>query len=353
MYLWRPASACLKPFANGNIKRGVEYVLKIAMFSCKPYDRTFFDVPGNPHDIQYLEAGLGEATALLADGHDAVCCFVNDTVNAKVLECLHEYQIRLVALRCAGYNNVDLDRARELGISVCRVPDYSPHAVAEHTVGLILTLNRQIHRAFNRVRENDYSLNGLMGFDLYGKTVGVIGTGKIGATFARIMHGFSCRVLVHDPFRNPDLDGIVQYVELEEIWRESDILSLHCPLTPDTHHLINEHTLRLLKPGVMLINTSRGGLIDASATILGLKSGQIGYLGLDVYEEEGDMFFENHSNEVLQDDVFARLTTFRNVLVTGHQAFFTREALERIADVTITSCTAFEKGCLDASVRVV
>lgn len=327
--------------------------MKIAMFSCKPYDRTFFDVPDNPHDIRYLETGLSENTALLAEGFDAVCCFVNDSVNAEVLECLYQHQVRLVALRCAGYNNVDLDCARRLGISVCRVPEYSPHAVAEHAVGLILALNRNIHRAFNRVRENDYSLNGLMGFDLHGKTVGVVGTGKIGATFARIMYGFGCRMLVHDPFRNPALDEIVQYVELEEILSESDMLSLHCPLTPDTHHLINEQSLRCLKPGVMLINTSRGGLIDASATIHGLKSGRIGYLGLDVYEEESDMFFENLSHEVLQDDVFARLTTFRNVIITGHQAFFTREALKKIADVTITNCTAFEEGCLDASVRVV
>lgn len=323
------------------------------MFSCKPYDRTFFDVPGNPHDMLYLETGLNETTALLAEGSGAVCCFVNDIVDTAVLECLHEHHVQLVALRCAGYNNVNLDSARRLGITVCRVPVYSPHAVAEHAVGLVLALNRNIHRAFNRVRENDYSLNGLMGFDLHGKTVGVVGTGKIGATFARIMHGFGCRILVHDPFLNPALDGIARYVELDEIWRESDIVSLHCPLTPDTHHLINERSLRSLKPGVMLINTSRGGLIDTRATIHGLKSGRIGYLGLDVYEEESDMFFENLSHEVMQDDVFARLTTFRNVIITGHQAFFTREALERIAEVTITNCSAFEKGDLDSAVRVI
>lgn len=318
--------------------------MRIAMFSSKPYDRKFFDDLNRAHEILYLEPHLNERTVDLARGTDVVCCFVNDCLSAQVLSDLRDLGIRLVALRCAGYNNVDTVAAKQLGLAVCRVPEYSPYAVAEHAVGLILALNRNIHRAHNRIRENDYSLNGLMGFDLHGKTVGVVGAGKIGRVFIDIMIGFGCRVLVHDLAENPEVATRAQYVALGELWSQSDILSLHCPLTPTTQHLINAAVVELLKPGVMLINTSRGGLVDTPAVIRGLKSGRIGYLGLDVYEEEADLFFEDLSNQVMQDDVFARLTTFPNVIVTGHQAFFTREALQKIAEVTLGNINAYARG---------
>lgn len=318
--------------------------MRVAMFSSKPYDRLFFAPASAPHEIIYLESHLTENTVDLAAGNDVVCCFVNDVLSEAVLTRLRELGVRLVAMRCAGYNNVDIVAAKQLNLPVCRVPEYSPHAVAEHAVGLILALNRNIHRAHNRIRENDYSLNGLMGFDLYGKTVGVIGAGKIGRAFIDIMLGFGCRVLVHDVTVDPELEGRVDYVALERLWPECDIISLHCPLTPATHHLVNAQTIALMKRGVMLINTSRGGLVDTPAVIRGLKSGQVGYLGLDVYEEEADLFFEDLSNQVVQDDVFARLTTFPNVIVTGHQAFFTREALSKIAQVTLANINAFAAG---------
>jgi len=318
--------------------------MRITMFSSKPYDRLFFAPASAPHEIIYLESHLTENTVDLASGSEVVCCFVNDVLNEAVLTRLKELGVRLVAMRCAGYNNVDIVASKQLDLPVCRVPEYSPHAVAEHAVGLILALNRNIHRAHNRIRENDYSLNGLMGFDLYGKTVGVIGAGKIGRAFIDIMLGFGCRVLVHDVTVDPELEGRVDYVALERLWPECDIISLHCPLTPATHHLVNAQTIALMKRGVMLINTSRGGLVDTPAVIRGLKSGQVGYLGLDVYEEEADLFFEDLSNQVVQDDVFARLTTFPNVIVTGHQAFFTREALSKIAQVTLANINAFAGG---------
>lgn len=327
--------------------------MHVAMFSSKPYDHTFFDALNQNHQILYLEPHLNEKTVALAEGSDAVCCFVNDQLSASVLQSLHDYGVKLIVLRCAGFNNVDLEAAKALGMTVCRVPEYSPYAVAEHTVGLILDLNRNIHRAHNRIRENDYSLNGLMGFDLHGKTVGIIGTGKIGQVFANIMHGFGCKLLAADPYPNPEVAKIATYVSLEELWPQADIISLHCPLTTDTHHLINEDVVAKTKRGVMLINTSRGGLIDTKAVIAGLKSGQVGYLGLDVYEEEGDLFFENLSNQVIQDDVFARLTTFSNCSVTGHQAFFTREALEKIAQVTLANLDAYAEGREQDMERVV
>lgn len=318
--------------------------MRITMFSSKPYDRLFFAPAAAPNEILYLEPHLTEKTVDLAAGSEVVCCFVNDVLNAPVLNRLKELGVQLVAMRCAGYNNVDLAAAKQLGLPVCRVPEYSPYAVAEHSVGLILALNRNIHRAHNRIRENDYSLNGLMGFDLHGKTVGVIGAGKIGRAFINIMLGFGCKVLVHDVNADPALVGRVQYATLEELWPACDIISLHCPLTPATHHLINAEAIEKMKRGVMLINTSRGGLVDTPAVIRGLKSGQVGYLGLDVYEEEADLFFEDLSNQVVQDDVFARLTTFPNVIVTGHQAFFTREALAKIAEVTLANINAFAAG---------
>ncbi len=313
--------------------------MRIAFFSSKPYDHLFFDVPSNTHDFIYVDAHLTEKTVALAQGCDAVCCFVNDTLNTEVLKALVSMNIQLIVLRCAGFNNVDLAAAKQLNITIARVPDYSPFAVAEHAVGLILTLNRNIHRAYNRIRENDYSLNGLMGFDLHGKTVGVIGAGKIGQAFIKIMQGFGCRILIHDDLA-PDLPG-TQKISLDELWPACDIVSLHCPLLPQTHHIINAQSLSQMPKGAMLINTSRGALVDASAAINALKSGHLGYLGIDVYEEEADLFFEDLSNTIIQDDTFARLTTFPNVIVTGHQAFFTREALQKIAEVTLNNITAY------------
>ncbi|WLD57067.1 2-hydroxyacid dehydrogenase [Salinispirillum sp. LH 10-3-1] len=320
--------------------------MKIAVFSAKPYDEqhlNHFNEVG--HTLTFFEPHLNHKTAALAADHDVVCCFVNDTLDAPTIEILASLKIRMIAMRCAGFNNVDLVAAEQYGIPVARVPEYSPHAVAEHAVALILDLNRNIHRAFNRVRENDYSLNGLLGFDLYRKTVGVVGTGKIGATFAGIMQGFGCQVIAYDPFPNPQVQAMnIDYVPLEELWRRSDVISLHCPLMPETHHLVNADSIAAMKRGTMLINTSRGALIDTRAVIAGLKSGQIGYLGLDVYEEEADLFFEDFSNHLLQDDVFARLLTFPNVIITGHQAFFTREALDAIARTTMHNINALAEG---------
>ncbi len=319
--------------------------MKVAVFSSKPYDQQHLDQANEGrYELVYFEAHLTPQTATLAQGFDAVCCFVNDTLDAETIAILATAGVGLIALRCAGFNNVDLDAARAAGIRVARVPEYSPYAVAEHAVALILELNRHLHRAYTRVRENDYSLSGLLGFDLHGKTVGVIGTGKIGVAFARIMSGFGCRVLASDPSLNPALENLAEYVERDELFREADIISLHCPLVPQTHHLINAGTIAQMKQGVMLINTSRGGLVDTPAVIDGLKSGQVGYLGLDVYEEEANLFFEDYSNTLLQDDVFARLLTFPNVVITGHQAFFTREALTAIAAITVRNISAFSQG---------
>lgn len=323
--------------------------MKVAVFSSKAYDQQSLDAANQGrHQLNFLEPHLTPQTAALSQGHDAVCCFVNDTINAATLTELKRQGIQLIALRCAGFNNVDLAEAQRLGIRVVRVPEYSPFAVAEHAVALILALNRNTHRAFNRVRENDYSLHGLLGFDLHGKTVGVIGTGKIGAAFVRIMVGFGCRVICSDPYVNQAVEQAgAEYVEQDDLWAQSDIVSLHCPLMPATRHLINAQTLAQMKPGVMIINTSRGALIDTKDVIEALKSGQVGYLGLDVYEEEADLFFEDNSDAILRDDIFARLLTFRNVLVTGHQAFFTHEALAAIADVTLGNLDAFEAGNFD------
>jgi D-lactate dehydrogenase len=295
--------------------------------------------------LTFTEASLSRETVSLARGCDAVCIFVNDKADAEVIGLLAEYGVKLIALRCAGFNNVDLQAAKENGLCVVRVPGYSPYAVAEHTVALVLALNRKIHRAHNRVREGNFSLQGLLGFDLHGKQVGIIGTGRIGQIAATIFrNGFGCEVLAYDLYPNEELIKIgVRYGSTEEVIASSDIISLHCPLTPETFHLINEKTIALLKPGAMLINTSRGGLIDASAVIEGLKTGRVGALGIDVYEEEGDLFFKDLSGEVIRDDTFARLTTFPNVLITGHQGFFTKEALTNIADTTLRNIIDFEE----------
>lgn len=320
--------------------------MKVAVFSSKVYDREFLTAANNnlqqPLQLIFHETQLNQHASVLAQGCEAVCCFVNDHLDAEVLQQLAAQGVKLVALRCAGFNQVDVEAATRLGIKVARVAEYSPHAVAEHALALILMLNRQLHRAYRRVHDNDYSLNGLLGFDLVNKTVGVIGTGKIGQTFARIMLGIGCRVIAYDLQPDPALAAAgVNYVALENIWLASDIISLHCPLTKNTHHLIDTSAIEQMKTGVMLINTSRGGLIDTRAVITALKNKKIGYLGLDVYEEESDLFFEDNSNNLLQDDVFARLLTFPNVVTTGHQAFFTREALTTIARVTLDNIRFF------------
>lgn len=319
--------------------------MKIAFFSAKSYEVDFFNRFNiQQHSIKFIEAPLQVETAPLVAGCDAVCVFVNDTVSSEVLQILYQNQIKLIALRCAGYNNVNLQEAKKLGITVVRVPAYSPHAVAEHTIALILTLNRKTHRAFNRVRESNFSLQGLMGFDLNGKTVGLIGLGKIGLVTAQILLGFGCKVLGYDVYWSEEAQTTsIQATDLETIYKTADIISLHCPLTPETYHIINKESIQLMKNGVMLINTSRGALIDTKAVIEALKSEKIGYLGLDVYEEEADLFFEDLSEKVIQDDIFMRLLTFPNVLITGHQAFFTAEAMSNIAATTWNNITAFEQ----------
>lgn len=319
--------------------------MQVAVFSTRPYDREFLtraNADGR-HELIFHEARLDAGTAVAAQGAMAVCAFVNDRLNADTLQRLHGGGVRLVALRSAGFNHVDLPAAAALGIAVGRVPEYSPYAVAEHTAALVLTLNRKIHRAYNRVREGNFALEGLLGFDLHGRTVGVVGTGKIGACFATIMAGFGCRLLAFAPEVNPDLTALgAAYVTLPELLAGSDIVSLHCPLTPQTHHLIDDDALAAMKPGAMLINTSRGAVVDARAAVAALKSGQLGSLGLDVYEEEADLFFRDLSDTVLHDDVFARLLTFPNVIVTGHQAFFTEQALTAIAETTLANLDHFQ-----------
>lgn len=323
--------------------------MKVAVFSAKPYDRASFDTAnaaaGHPHAFTWFEAGLDPATAALAAGAHAVCVFVNDRLDAATLEALSAAGVRLVALRCAGFDRVDLACAGFHNLSVVRVPAYSPHAVAEHTVAMILALNRRLPRAYQRVREGNLALDGLLGFDLHGKTAGVVGTGQIGAIVARILGaGFGCEVLAHDPFPDPELSrsGLVRYVPLDELLAASDVVTLHCPLTRDSRHLINADTLARMRPGAMLVNTGRGALIDTRAVIAALKRGQLGYLGLDVYEEEANLFFEDHSGHVIPDDVFSRLLTFPDVLITGHQAFFTAEALANIAQTTLANLSEFE-----------
>ncbi len=321
--------------------------MRVAVFSAKPYDERFLRAENDvhEHELRFYEARLTPDTARLAAECPGVCAFVNDDLGSETLAALAGEGVRLVALRSAGFNHVDLAAAQRLGLTVVRVPRYSPHAVAEHCVGLILALNRNIHRAYNRVRESNFSLGGLLGFDLHGRTVGVVGTGEIGARFAEIMAGFGTSILAADPRPNQRLLEIgVPFASVDDVLAASDIVSLHCPLTPDTHHLINADRLARMRDGVMLINTSRGALVDTEAVISALKTGKIGHLGLDVYEEEVDLFFEDLSDQVLQDDTFARLMTFPNVLITGHQAFFTREAMATIAEVTLGNIDAFERG---------
>lgn len=320
--------------------------MKVAVFSTKPYDRAFLEAANRTHGHQlfFFEPRLTPETHIMAAGFPAICVFVNDQLDAQTLATLAGQGTRLIALRCAGFNNVDLAAAHKLGLTVMRVPAYSPYSVAEHTVGLILALNRKIHRSYARVREGNFALDGLLGFDLHGLTVGVVGTGKIGLLVAQIMKGFGCHILAYDLFPNLESEALgARYVSLPELLAQADIISLHCPLTPETYHLIDAAALSQMKTGVMLINTSRGALVDTQAVIEALKDGKIGYLGLDVYEEEADLFFEDLSNRVIQDDVFARLLMFPNVIVTGHQAFFTQNALERIAEVTLANISCFQQ----------
>ncbi len=318
--------------------------MRVAVFSTKSYDKAYLDAANaGQHQLVYLEPRLDSTTVFAAEGAQAVCVFVNDVLDAEVIAMLAKLNVQLITLRCAGFNHVDLEAAKFHGITVARVPEYSPHSVAEHAVALMLTLNRKIHRASARVREANFSLDGLLGFDMHGKTVGVVGTGKIGQCVAKIMAGFGCKVLAFDPYPNQQcIDAGASYVTLETLLSSSDIVSLHCPLTPETHHLIDEKAIKRMRPGVMLINISRGAVIDTRAIIRGLKSGVIGSLGLDVYEEEENLFFRDLSGTVIHDDVFARLLTFPNVVITGHQAFFTDEALSEISKRTIANISAFE-----------
>ncbi|MCZ8225830.1 MAG: 2-hydroxyacid dehydrogenase [Microcystis sp. LE19-84.1B] len=324
--------------------------MKVAVFSTEPYDRIFLDQANTEakanHELVYFESRLEPKTVSLADGFPAICVFVNDNVNSETLEILAKQGTRLIALRCTGFNNVDIAKAAELGIKVVRVTVYSPYSVAEFVVAMIQVLNRKLHRAYNRIRDDNFSLNGLMGFDLHGRTVGIIGTGKIGIILGEIMHGFGCHLLGYDLYPNPKFEAIgdASYVDLPELLGNADIISLHCPLTPENHYLINADTIAQMKPSVTLINTSRGKLIDTKAVIDGIKSGQIGSLGLDVYEQEDSLFFRDLSGTIIQDDYIQLLQSFPNVLITSHQGFFTEEAISAIANTTIASITDFEQG---------
>lgn len=319
--------------------------MNVTFFSTKPYDKVFFDSQNKlfGFHLQYLEVQLNEQTAKLAQDTGAVCVFVNDHVDENVIDQLAALGVKLIALRCAGFNNVDLSAAASRQIKVVRVPAYSPYAVAEHTIAMIMTLNRKTHKAYNRVREQNFSLQGLLGFDLHGKTVGVIGTGNIGQVFCQIMIGFGCKVLAYDVKENTALmKAGVKYLALDDLLPQIDILSLHCPLNEKTRYIINDATIHAMKKGVMLINTSRGGLIDTKAVIRHLKSGNIGSLGIDVYEQEENLFFRDLSETIIEDDTISRLTSFSNVLVTAHQGFFTQEALTQIAATTLSNLKAYE-----------
>jgi len=314
--------------------------LKVAFFDTKPYDIPGFEksIENTGITIKFYEAKLCPDTVQLAEGYDAVCIFVNDTVDREVIDKLHVYGVKLIALRCAGYNNVDIKYCYGK-IHVVHVPDYSPYAVAEHTMALLLTLVRRTHKAYNRTREFNFSLNGFTGFDLHGKTVGIIGTGKIGTVFGNICRGFGMRTVAYDPF--PKENAGFEYLPLDELFEQSDIISLHCPLTAETKHMIDEHAIARMKKGVIIINTSRGGLIDTESLIEGIKERKIGGACLDVYEEEGDIFFNDLSGHIMDDDTLARLISMPNVIVTGHQAFLTEEALNNIAQTTVNNIISF------------
>ncbi|MDD4640504.1 MAG: 2-hydroxyacid dehydrogenase [Bacteroidales bacterium] len=329
--------------------------MKVAVFSTKSYDREYLDKLNQErkHELVYFEASLKAETVRLAENFDAVCVFVNDKIDKELIEKLKRLGIKLIVLRCAGFNNVDIEAACEQNMPVLRVPAYSPNAVAEHALALIMTLNRKTHKAYNRVREGNFSIERLTGFDLNGKTIGVIGTGKIGCIFAKIMLGLGCEVIAFDKFPNPELQDLkVKYLPLEDVFKQSEIISLHCPLTPETKHIINNNSLNMMKKGVMIINTSRGKLIDTDAAIQALKEGRIGYLGVDVYAQEENLFFKDLSEMVILDDKISRLMTFPNVLVTAHQAYFTDNALTQIAATTLKNLSDFEQGSIDPKNQV-
>lgn len=314
--------------------------MKITFFSTQPYDKTFFNQQNEQlgFELEFFETHLGPHIVHAITNTDVVCVFVNDKVNEDVIEVLATKGVKIIALRCAGFNNVNIESAKAKGIKVCRVPAYSPEAVAEHAVAMMLTLNRKTNKAYNRVREQNFSLNGLLGFDVHGKTIGVIGTGNIGKAFCKIMLGFGCTVLAFDMFVDKEMEALgVVYKPLIDVFAAADIISLHCPLNEQTKHLINKETIALMKPGVMLINTSRGGLINTKDAIAALKSHQIGYLGIDVYEQEDKLFFKDLSDTIIEDDTIQRLMSFSNVLITAHQAFFTNEALTQIATTTLNN----------------
>lgn len=315
--------------------------LTVALFSSQKYEHASFDACLNNQTrikLTRFEQSLDAKSAILSQGFDAVCVFVNDIVDKTVIDQLAQFGVKCILLRCAGFNNVDLAAANAHNIKVCRVPAYSPEAVAEHCVALILTLNRKTHKAYNRIREDNFDLNGLLGFNLFKKTIGIIGCGKIGLALVNILNGFGANVLVCDPYAVP---GKYTICDLDTLLSQSDVISLHCPLTEQTHHMINEHAFAKMKQGVMLINTSRGALVDSKACIGALKTKKLGYLGLDVYEQESELFFKDRSDEIMQDDVFSRLVSFPNVLVTGHQGFFTKEALSEIAQITVNNALEF------------
>lgn len=329
------------------------YMENVLLINAKAYDEAVFKRVNQSFklNLTFNSQHLNIETVQAFAGYKVICAFVNDDLNAPVLAQLATQGTQLIALRCAGYNNLDINAAKSLGITVCRVPCYSPEAVAEHTVGLILSLSRKYHKAYNRIREDNFSLQGLLGFNLHNKTVGVVGTGQIGLATIKILQGFGCNVICYDPYPNPDVIALgVKYMTLAHLFTQSDIISLHCPLTPDTHHLINADSISTMKHGVTLINTSRGALIDTQAVINALKTKKIGNLGLDVYEQEADLFFEDLSGQIISDDVFQRLVTFPNVLITGHQGFFTEEALTKIAETTLSSIQDFFKGSIDPNV---
>ncbi|MEA5260457.1 2-hydroxyacid dehydrogenase [Arcicella aquatica] len=321
--------------------------MKIAVFSTQSYEQAYLDRLNIDfkHDLTYFEASLNTNTTNLAEGFEGVCVFVSDKLNEKVIEKLAKLGVKLIDLRSAGFNHVDIQAAKKYNIKVLRVPAYSPQAVAEHAIALILTLNRKTHKVYNRVREGDFSLDNLLGFNLYQKTVGVIGTGKIGAVFCKIMLGFGCKIIAYDLVESENLKAIgVEYQSFDEVLQKADIISLHCPLTEKSHHLLNTAAFDKMKEGVMLINTSRGGLIKTEDVIIALKSKKLGYLGIDVYEQEDGLFFKDFSETIIQDDIIERLMAFHNVLITPHQGFFTKEAVEQIMKITLKNFTDFEQG---------
>jgi D-lactate dehydrogenase len=329
--------------------------MKVAVFNTKSYDKDYLDRANdkNQHELAYFESPLRQKTVKLAEGFEAVCVFVNDVLTKEVIEELAKISIRAIVLRCAGFNNVDLESAARFNLKVLRVPAYSPSAVAEHAVALILTLNRKTHKAYNRVREGNFSIERLTGFELSGKTVGVIGTGRIGAAFALIMKGFGCNVVAYDKYPDPNLEKTgIKYLPLFEVFKMADIISLHCPLTPETNRFIKKDTLDRMKTGVMLINTSRGKLIDTDDVIIALKEGRLGYLGIDVYEQEEKLFFKDLSELIIPDEKISLLMTFPNVLVTAHQAYFTDNALTQIARTTIQNLSDLEQGVVNLQNQV-